>query len=188
MKTTRRHTHQINAGSMADIAFLLLIFFLVTAMIPNDQGINRKLPPPCPINSDCNDAVKNRRNILEIKVNSNNELLVENEVIELKDLKHIAKAFLDNNGNGTCGYCQGNMDKTSSDHPKDAVISLTNDQLTTYSFYVKVQDELTKAYYELRDAYAENVLNKPSNSLTTKELVEVKNAYPFILSEAELKN
>lgn len=189
MKTSRRHAPQVNAGSMADIAFLLLIFFLVTAMIPKDDiGISRTLPPPCPDFPNCEDGVKHQRNILEVKVNADNKLLVENEVIEIGELKAIAKAFLDNNGDGSCSYCNGLKDRTSSDNPSEAVISLNNDKMTSYDFYVKVQDELTKAYFELRSEYAENVLKTSSQNLTVKELQNVRNAYPFILSEAEIKN
>ncbi|MDG5491976.1 biopolymer transporter ExbD [Psychroserpens sp. SPM9] len=184
MKTSRRQHPQVNAGSMADIAFLLLIFFLVTAVIPNDKGINRKLPPPC---DDCIVDYE-KHNILEVKVNANDELLVNNELVKIDELKTIAKAFLDNNGDGSCLYCNGLKDETSSDNPAKAVISLTNDKSTSYNFYIKVQDELTKAYYELREHYAVNVLNKQSDQLTKEELLKVKKAYPFILSEAEIKD
>lgn len=187
MRTSRRQSPQVNAGSMADIAFLLLIFFLVTAVIPNDKGLNRKLPPPCPIGEDCGGEIK-QRNTLEIKVNSNDELWVENNVVSLDDLKDLTKAFLDNNGDLTCDYCDGLKDKSSSENPKKAVISLTNDKMTSYNYYIKVQDEITKAYYELRSTYAQNVLKKETDKLTKEELDQVKEAYPFILSEAELKN
>lgn len=188
MKTSRRYAPQVNAGSMADIAFLLLIFFLVTAMIPNDLGISRTLPPPCLQNTDCNEGVKHQRNILEVKVNAKNELLVENEIIEISELKTIAKAFLDNNGDGSCSYCDGLKDKLSSDNPSEAVISLNNDKMTSYDFYIQVQDEITKAYFELRNHYAESILNTSSEKLTKQELMEVRTAYPFILSEAEIKD
>lgn len=186
MKTSRRHAPQVNAGSMADIAFLLLIFFLVTAMIPNDIGISRKLPPPCPTN-DCSDGVIHQRNILEVNVNAKNELLVENDIIKIDDLKDIAKAFLNNNGDGSCDYCHGLRDKTSSDNPNKAIISLNNDKMTSYEFYIQVQDELTKAYFELRNDYADKIFKKSSKDLTREELLAVRAAYPFILSEAEIK-
>ncbi|MEH6535985.1 MAG: biopolymer transporter ExbD [Psychroserpens sp.] len=188
MNTPRRQRPEVNAGSMADIAFLLLIFFLVTAVIPNDKGINRKLPPPCPPNTDCNNNFVKQRNILEVKVNSKDELLVENEIVSIDELKDIAKAFLNNNGDGTCDYCKGLKDDKSSDNPIKAVISLTNDKMTSYNFYIQVQDELTKAYYELRDEYSETILKKPSDKLTKEDILKVREAYPFILSEAEIKN
>ena len=184
MKTSRRQHPQVNAGSMADIAFLLLIFFLVTAVIPNDKGINRKLPPPC---EDCPIVDYKQRNILEVKVNFNNELLVENKITSIEDLKDIAKAFLDNNADGSCTHCNGLKDEKSSENPSKAVISLSNDKKTSYDFYIKVQDELTKAYYELRANYSEKILKKSSDKLTKEELLKVRKAYPFILSEAEIR-
>ncbi|WP_040281954.1 ExbD/TolR family protein [Psychroserpens damuponensis] len=188
MKSTRRHYPEVNAGSMADIAFLLLIFFLVTAVIPKDKGINRKLPAPCPENVNCNDGHVNMRNILVIKVNASNELLVDNELISINELKTITKTFLNNNGDSSCDYCDGLNDISSSDNPQKAIVSLANDTLTSYEFYIKVQDEITKAYYELRRDYAKNKWNKPTNELSIKELQEVKKAYPFKLSEAEIKH
>ena len=113
---------------------------------------------------------------------------VENEVINIDELKDITKEFLTNNGDGSCDYCVGLADKNSSDNPKEAVVSLANDKLTSYAFYIKVQDEITKAYYELRSDYATNVLNTSSKELTSEELKQVKIAFPFILSEAEIKH
>ncbi|MFT5847556.1 MAG: biopolymer transport protein ExbD [Psychroserpens sp.] len=188
MKSSRRDYPEVNAGSMADIAFLLLIFFLVTAVIPKDKGINRKLPPPCPPNVDCTDGPVSMRNILEVNVNGNNDLLVENEIISIEELKGIIKVFLNNNGDGSCDYCVGLQAKDLSANPKTAVVSLANNKMTSYEFYIKVQDEITKAYYELRSDYATKVLNTSSNKLTEEELLEVKKAYPFILSETEVKN
>ncbi|MEZ4803192.1 MAG: biopolymer transporter ExbD [Gelidibacter sp.] len=175
---------EVNAGSMADIAFLLLIFFLVSTTISADKGINRKLPEICPQGTDCNIHI-NERNILRININSKDEIFVEDDVVSIKDLKEIAKAFLDNNGDKTCSYCNGLKDPKSSDNPNEAVISLSNDKQTSYEMYVGVQDILTQAYYELREAYAKNVFGKKSNELNDSDLKEVKTAYPFILSEAE---
>lgn len=186
MKNSRHSMPQVNAGSMADIAFLLLIFFLVTAMIPKDKGIHRILPTPCPDGEICDTQI-NKRNMLEVSVNSNNELFVENEIITIDQLKSIAKDFLDNNGDKSCDYCKGIHAVISSDNPKTAVISIQNDKQTSYEFYIKIQDELTKAYYELRSDYANTVFNKSVNELTKVELIEVRKAYPFLLSEAELK-
>ncbi len=186
MKHSRRRFPEVNAGSMADIAFLLLIFFLVTAMIPNDKGIFRKLPELCPPGEICDSEI-NQRNIFEIRINANNELFVENEVTRLNDLRTLTKSFLDNNGDGTCVYCNGEKLATASDSPDTAVISLKNSPTTSYAFYIQVQDELTKAYYELREAYALQKFNKSEKELTKAELSEVKKAYPFKLSEAEME-
>jgi biopolymer transport protein ExbD len=174
---------EVNAGSMADIAFLLLIFFLVTATISSDEGINRLLPKDCPPGIDCNIA-KNERNILRIVINNNDDIMVENNIISIEDLKDITKNFVDNNGDGTCNYCNGVKSETASDNPNEAIVSLQNASQTSYKQFIAVQNELTKAYYELRDAYCENVIKKSSSDLTKEERKKVKDAYPFLLSEA----
>jgi biopolymer transport protein ExbD len=176
---------EVNAGSMADIAFLLLIFFLVTATISSDEGINRTLPKDCPT-GDCSEPVA-ERNILRIVINNDDEVMIENNIIAIEDLKDITKNFLDNNGDGSCSYCHGEKTSDASDNPKEAVVSLQNGKNTTYKQFVAVQNELTKAYYELRNTYSINVLKKPSDKLSKEELKQVKDAYPFILSEAEIK-
>ncbi len=187
--TLMRHSKlipEVNTGSMADIAFLLLIFFLVTATISTDEGINRILPKECPPGTDCT-STKHERNILRIVINNNDEVMVGEHIISLKDLKGMAKDFLDNNGDATCNYCNGLKNANASENPKKAVISLQSGKQTTYKQFIAVQDELTKAYYELRNAYSSNVLKKPSDKLSKDELKRVKDAYPFILSEAETK-
>lgn len=177
---------EVNAGSMADIAFLLLIFFLVTATISSDEGINRMLPRECPTGMDCTNNI-NERNILRIIISNNDEIMLEDDIIPIENLKEITKTFLDNNGDGSCGYCEGVKNTESSDSPKEAIVSLQNGKQTTYKTYIAVQNELTKAYYELRQAYSLKVIGKPSDDLTKAEIKQVKDAYPFILSEAETK-
>ena len=177
---------EVNAGSMADIAFLLLIFFLVTAAIPKDKGINRKLSKPCPPSVDCTSKVPDR-NILKIAINSDNEIMVDDTVVTLSQVKALAKAFIDNNGDASCNYCNGAKSKTASDNPTKAVISLQADRNTNYNEFIEVQDELTKAYFDLRKAYSESVLNTPIDKLTPNELQSLRAAYPLILSEAETK-
>ncbi len=177
---------EVNAGSMADIAFLLLIFFLVTATISSDEGINRLLPKECPPGTIC-DAKIAERNMLRILINNEDEIMVENNIITISELKEITKSFLDNNGDGTCHYCNGVKNPKASDNPEKAGVSLQNGKQTSYKQFVAVQNELTKAYYELRNAYSMHVLKKPSDKLTKEELKQVKDAYPFILSEAETK-
>jgi len=176
----------VNAGSMADIAFLLLIFFLVTTTIASDEGINRKLPRECPLNVDCSEIL-NERNVLRIVLNAKDEILVENEIITIDEIKDLTKAFIDNNGDASCLYCNGQQLITSSDHPRQAVISLQNDRKTSYALFINVQDEITKAYSELRSAYGQLKFNKYAEELTSEEIQTVRDAYPFIISEAETK-
>jgi biopolymer transport protein ExbD len=176
---------------MADIAFLLLIFYLVTTTMDTDKGINRKLPPwdeelvedPPPIKE---------RNIFTVLVNSNDQLLVEDEYLEISQLREKAMEFIDNNGDGSCTYCKGFKVSTSSDNPDKAVISLQNDRGTSYGMYVKVQNELVAAYEDLREKYAEEEYGKSYRGMDEEEdkdlLREIKKAYPQKISEAEPLN
>lgn len=144
----RAEVPTVNAGSMADIAFLLLIFFLVTTTIETDSGLARMLPstattPPITVND---------RNILEVSINKHNQLMVEGEMIPLSALKPTAIAFIDNEGDkGSCDYCNGEGDIASSDNPDKAIISLKNDRETSYEAYIAVQNELVAAYHALRN-------------------------------------
>lgn len=176
-----KSTPQVHAGSMADIAFLLLIFFLVTTTIPKDQGINRMLPKDT---NEVTSAPIHERNILRIAINNNDEIMLDNQVIALKDLKEATKSFIDNNGDGSCNYCNGAKSEKASDNPKKAVVSLLTGKQTSYEQFIAVQDELTKAYYELRETYSQNVLKKTVDELSKTDLKKIKEAYPFILSEA----
>lgn len=199
----RREAPEVNAGSMADIAFLLLIFFLVTTTIGVDQGINRLLPrweenPQPPVDM-------HERNIMRVLVNKDNQLLVNEQLMDIKELKQAAIDFLENNGDGSCAYCQGRKEKTSSDNPEKAVISVMNDGQTNYETYVKVQNELVGAYNFLRDresikSYGRSfteldyIVSDPA-SKAVEGLVEelepkvdrIKKLFPMRLSEAEAK-
>lgn len=200
----KRSAPEVNAGSMADIAFLLLIFFLVTTTIETDKGISRKLPEWQP--EDVDPPVIKQRNIFTVQVNSNNDLLVEDEEMELKDLREAAFKFLDNGG-GTgdeaCSFCQGAKDPSSSVNPQKAVISLQNNRGTNYSMYIAVQNELVAAYNELRDREAKRMYgmtytkmekdyNDPNyhgNKDALKEKIDViTDMIPQKLSEAEPKS
>lgn len=199
----KRSAPEVNAGSMADIAFLLLIFFLVTTTIETDSGISRKLPP---IEDVVDPPIIKQKNIFTVVVNKDDLLLVEDELMDLKDLKDAAVAFLDNGG-GTgdeaCNYCQGRKDPASSDNPDKAIISLQNDRFTSYNAYISVQNELVAAYNELRNREAMRLYNMSftdmeawsadgSNYRGDKELLkeriaEIKLLFPQKLSEAEPK-
>ncbi|WP_298894082.1 biopolymer transporter ExbD [uncultured Psychroserpens sp.] len=147
----KRSAPEVNAGSMADIAFLLLIFFLVTTTIPKDSGINRKLPP---IEENDEDVIIKQKNIFTVLINGKDQLLVEDELMELEDLRAAAIEFLDNGGDGSCDYCNGKKDAASSDNPDKAIISLKNERETSYKTYISVQNELVAAYNELRNRRA----------------------------------
>ena len=200
----KRAVPEVNAGSMADIAFLLLIFFLVTTTIDTDAGLDRKLPPIVPPE---NPPVIRQKNIFTVVVNKNNQLLVEDKLMNLKDVRQAAIDFLDNGagtGEDACSYCKGNRDPESSDNPDKAIISLQNDRETKYSTYIAVQNELVAAYNELRSRYTKEKFNidyreleaeaiNPKTSASRLEeitpvLEEIKAKYPQKLSEAEPKS
>ncbi len=193
----KRAAPEVNAGSMADIAFLLLIFFLVTTTIETDSGINRKLPP---IEDNNENVVIKQKNIFTVLLNGRDQLLVEDELMELKNLRKAAIEFLDNGGDGTCTYCKGKKDPTSSDNPDKAIISLKNERETSYKMYIAVQNELVAAYNVLRDARAQslygksfsemeanlNDVNWPGNKTKLKDQLEkIKVEYPQKLSEVQ---
>jgi biopolymer transport protein ExbD len=199
----KRSAPEVNAGSMADIAFLLLIFFLVTTTIETDSGITRKLPPIDDSNED--PPPLKERNIFIVLVNANGDLLVEDEIMDINNLRQSAIDFLDNGG-GTgdeaCDYCQGARDPKSSDNPRKAVISLQNDRKTQYGRYIAVQNELVAAYNVLRDREAnrlyqtdftemEAAFNDPEYLGDKDKLKDrigvIKELFPQKLSEAEPK-
>lgn len=189
---------EVNAGSMADIAFLLLIFFLVTTTIETDAGLDRMLPPMEP--PDENVVIK-QKNIFTVNINKSGQLLVEEELTNLKDLRKKAIAFLDNGGDGTCNYCKGRRDESSSDNPTKAIISLKNDRETKYGTYITVQNELVGAYNELRNREAQRLfgrdftdmeaeyLNPETPSSIRDDLKDkvqrIQDLFPQKLSEAE---
>ena len=198
----KRSAPEVNAGSMADIAFLLLIFFLVTTTIETDSGISRKLPPI----DEIEDPPEIReKNIFIVLVNQNDDLLVNGETARLEDLRERAMEFLDNGGgvgDEACDYCQGANDPSSSDNPDKAIISLQNDRLTSYKMYIAVQNELVAAYNDLRDSEAQRLYglnyrqmekdfadpNWRGNKDKLKEQLDVLKAmFPQKHSEAEQK-
>jgi len=199
-----RKPPEVNAGSMADIAFLLLIFFLVTTTIETDSGINRKLPP---MEDQIDPPIIREKNIFTVVVNKYSQILVEEELTDIKDLRGRAMDFLDNGGGKgeeACNYCQGDGNPRSSDNPDKAVISLKNDRETPYKSYIAVQNELVAAYNELRDREFKNrypnegltyfqadfIYSDPRTTVGQKvnlkeKLDVVKKLYPQKLSEAE---
>lgn len=178
-----RNTPEINAGSMADIAFLLLIFFLVVTTISADKGIQRKLPD---YKAEPPKAEVPQRNILTVLINGNNQLLVEDKYVYLQDLQAIVIDFVDNNGDESCDYCKGERLETSSDNPTKAVVSVTSDRATKYASYVAVQNELAAAYTFLRNRLSQDLYGQDYKDLAkSHQIQKIKMAYPLIISEAE---
>lgn len=172
-KKQRKDDNSINAGSMADIAFLLLIFFLVTTTIVEDKGILVQLPPW--IDEPPIDVIVNADNILNVLINGENELLVENERAEINELRARTKEFITN---------PLKLDHMPKD-PKKAIISLVNDRSTSYETYIGVYNELKGAYSELRDEEARRLYNKGFEMLDKAQQKEIRNKIPLVISEAE---
>ena len=198
----KRSAPEVNAGSMADIAFLLLIFFLVTTTIETDSGLNRKLPPKLDENQPPPPIIK-ERNLFIVNINAEDKLLVEEEPMDLKDLRAAAVEFLDNGAEG-CSYCEGKKSETSSVNPDKAIISLQNARGTSYKRYIAVQNELVAAYNQLRDRESMKIYNmkytdmeaRYSDPRTSQEdkdklkprVKKIQDMYPEKLSEADPKS
>ncbi|MGG6230112.1 ExbD/TolR family protein [Tenacibaculum sp. SDUM215027] len=204
----RRENPEINAGSMADIAFLLLIFFLVTTTMDVDSGIPKKLAEK----TDVEPPIIKEKNIFQVSINRNNQLLVEEEIMELKDLKDAAIKFIDNGGGignpmpgkeagAACDYCKGEKDSGSSDHPNKAVISVESDRGTEFGTYVAVQNELLRAYTELRNRLCQEKYGMSFTELEQafkdsarkdeslrRKVEDIKASYPQIISDSEPTN
>ena len=183
---------QINASSMADISFLLLIFFLVTTSMDVNQGLARRLPAPVPPDQQVENTDINKRNLMVVKINSANQLMVQGQMLDIKQLRAKAKEFIKNeNDDATLpklveedfGEPIGVVKYT-----KDHVISVQNDVDTQYQAYLDVQNELVAAYNELRDECARQYFHKAYAELDEDQQKQVQKVYPQKISEAEPKN
>lgn len=162
----RRLSNEVNAGSMADIAFLLLIFFLVTTTIASDKGLRVLLPPWSP---DQEQTAINDSNIFNVKINALNELLVEGKRSQITELRQKAKFFI----------------QTQGDKELPGIISLQNDRGTNYEMYLAVYDEVKGAYNELWEEIAQQKYHLPYPSLDRKKKQMIQDIYPLVISEAE---
>lgn len=180
---------EINSGSMADISFLLLTFFLLTSSINTDMGISRKLPPP--VNPDEPIIDIRKRNIFIVLVNSNDQLLVNGSLGDVTTLKERTIEFLTNPNNDknlpekTIKY----IDLLGNTEVSKGVISLQNDRGTSYEMYIKVQNELTAAVNTLRNKLSKEKFGKNFLDLKSDAKREaIQKAIPISISEAEPKN
>lgn len=169
-----RMNNEINAGSMADIAFLLLIFFLVTTTIAEDKGILVKLPPWSEEEPDITRLKE--RNVFSVLVNAQNQLLVRGEPADIGQLRDRAKEFIANPQNRP----------DLAEQPTKAIISLKNDRGTEYGTYLEVYNELKGAYNELWDELSRRKFGIPySEDMPFAYKKAIRDEIPFVLSEAE---
>jgi biopolymer transport protein ExbD len=181
-----RKVPQINAGSMADISFLLLIFFLVTTTMDVDSGIVRRLPPMP--EKDAEIPIVRERNIFNVLVNKNDRLFINKGWGDIRTLRADTKEFLSNPRNR-----EDLPEKIVEaipflgDYPVSrGIISLKNDRGTSYNMYIQVQNELTAAVNELRDELSRQRFGKPFSELTDQDMVSaIQKAIPMSISEAE---
>jgi biopolymer transport protein ExbD len=208
MARSKREIQEINAGSMADIAFLLLIFFLVTTTMDVDTGLMRVLPPyveepP----EDQPDVIK--RNVFVVLANSADNLLVEDEYMQVEDLKDAAKEFILGKPNDPTDMAFPEFEPASN-KPESydlvikywganklvskQIISLQNDRGTSYELYIAIQDALASAYQEVRDEVAKERFGKKYDDLANgneqeqEQAKAVKKLVPQRISEAEPKD
>ncbi|MDF2157529.1 biopolymer transporter ExbD [Algoriphagus sp. CAU 1675] len=198
-----RMSQEVNAGSMADIAFLLLIFFLVTTTIASDKGILNVLPPKLDPNNPPPEIDKNERNIFTILINANDDLLVEGEYRDnANGLDEDIKAFVLNFGrpdeeasalfNTLPASLQAlsARDQDSSDHPGEAVVSIKTNRGTSYEKYLEIFDLAKKAYFDIYAARV-NLDTDEYRALTGKDEAEEalidkgKEGIPMAISIAE---
>ncbi|MBO7161162.1 MAG: biopolymer transporter ExbD [Paludibacteraceae bacterium] len=191
MGKQKREVPELNSSSTADIAFLLLVFFLMTTSMAVNKGLARRLPPPVPAEQKTEDLKVKERNVFVVLINSEDQLLVRGEYTQLADLKQKAKEFIKNAGDDP------NMpEKEPVDVEyfgtvmvtKNHVISLQNDRGTSYSAYINVQNELVAAYNELRNELAKAKFAKAYDDLDAEQQKAIQKIYPQKISEAEPKN
>ena len=182
----------INASSMADISFLLLIFFLVTTSMDVNQGLARRLPAPIPPDQKIEDTDINKRNLFVVKINWENKLLVQGQELDVRQLRAKAKEFIVNANDDS------NMPKLFEEdfgqpfgtlkYTKEHVISVQNDAETQYQAYLEVQNELVAAYNELREECAQKYFHTAYTELDEEWQKKIQKIYPQKISEAEPKN
>jgi len=174
--TRDRMSNEVNAGSMADIAFLLLIFFLVTTTIVEDKGVLVKLPPWSDEPPDIQQL--KTRNVYSVLVNAQNQLLVRGEPADLETLRENAKEFILN----------PEKRPDMAEKPTKAIVSMKNDRGTKYSTYLEVYNEIKGAYNELRNEEANKRHGRDYQFCSRDERKSIRDMIPLVISEAEPTN
>ena len=203
MAKKKRKVPGLNGSSLADISFILLIFFLVTTSMDTDTGLARRLPPPPDPNQQEDDVKVKGRNVFVVSVNMNNDIMyyygdeakrVTKMGVQPSELREIAKEFIANPEN------KANMPEFHPADPplpilgaypvtKNHIISVQTDRSTKYDVYFQIQNELMAAYNELRDEFARQKFGKYYNQLDPEsdEALAVRGVYPMKISESEPK-
>ena len=183
-------TPAINSSSTADIAFLLLCYFLMTTTMGSQTGLSRRLPPMPDPNQKVEDQKVNRRNIIIVKINSADRILAGSEPIDVSQLKDKIKIFLTNpTDDPTLPVMEPTeIENLGTRNVSKGVISLQNDRGTSYQAYIAVQNELVKAVNELRDEAAMREFGKKYLALDEDKQKAIKDLVPQQISEAEPKD
>ncbi len=187
----KKKVPEVNSSSTADIAFLLLVFFLMTTTMAVNKGLSRRLPPPVPADQKTEDLKVKERNVFVVLINSDNQLLVQNEYLDVTKLKDKAKEFILNESDDPNLPERVPMEVDYFGTvmvTKDHVISLQNDRGTSYSKYIEVQNELVAAYNELRNDLSQKKWAKNYDELDEDQQKAVQKILPQKISEAEPKN
>ncbi|MBR2457046.1 MAG: biopolymer transporter ExbD [Bacteroidaceae bacterium] len=192
MARKKRSMPGINSSSTADIAFMLLIFFLTTTSMDTDRGLARRLPnPPDPNVKQNDDIIVKERNVLQVRLNKDNQLMVGSEYLDIKQLRAKAKEFVANPNND-----ENLPEKHLKNIPllggdcmitEKHVISVQNDVGTSYQAYIDVQNELVAAYNELRNELANEKFGMDYIECSEDEQKAIRDFYPQKISEAEPK-
>lgn len=187
---SKRTSGTFSAASMADIAFLLLIFFLVATTMDVDSGLLTKLPPMPEQGAEQDNKQIKERNVFVVLINANDQLLVDGEQMDVHKLREKTKEFILNPNNK-----ENLPERVLKDIPyfgqvmsPKGIVSLMNDRGTSYGTYIKVQNELLAAFNEVRDQVAMQKFGKHFDALLKDEQDAVKDYYPQVISEAEPKN
>lgn len=186
-----RKLPEYNSSSLADIAFMLLIFFLVTTTMDTDTGISRMLPPPVPPDQVQDDDQKiKERNVFVVLINKNDQLLVEGKLMRIENLREEAKEFIANPARleNLPEFKEVEVPYFGLVDVSKQIISLQNDRGTSYGIYIQAQNELARAYNELRDELALRKFGKKYDDLADDQSNAVRKIYPQRISEAEPKN
>lgn len=191
MASNKRKTPDINASSQADIAFLLLVFFLVATTMNTDKGISRVLPPIPPEDVKVEDQKQKERNVLLVFVNGAGQLMVADEMIDIRQLKDRAKEFVLNVNDDESMPEKEDEEIEMPDGSKwvypvsKGVISLQTTRDTGYETYIMVQNELTRVFNEIREDVSMQKFGKSFGELAEDERKVITTAVPQKISEAE---